>query len=590
MLLDEPAVAEPPALPRTPARLGLVAAAIGMAAVALHAVTVLQGYFWQDDFVIIQRAAAAAPYDPAYLFQDYNGHLAPGMFLLAWVVTAIAPLSHPVAVIPLLVAHAGALLAFWRLLVVCFGARRAVLVPFTAFALSPVILFSTLWWSFAIQMTPLLLAMAAALDCHVRYLRVRRVGYAVGAVLWLLAGAAFYEKAILIPALLYAVTVLLGAGPVAAFTAHRKLWLAYVVLIAAYAVVYLSATSSAPAPPQTDVPDTAEYVRRAVLDTFLPGLFGGPWPGTATGMTWPEPAVGVRVAVAVAALALVVGGIVVSRRRGALAWAALGGYLTVDLTLVALNRLPQFGVLIGNDPRFLADAVPVALLMGAFAFLPPLGAAGRVRFDGLATAVTAMFAVSAVFSVLSLAPAARFAEARAYVTAVRAALSADPDIPLFDGRVPDHMMVAWGFGPEAQLSRLTPLLSVGARFDEPAETLYLVDTAGAPREVKGLSWAVDGEKGPVRDCGWAVTGETTSVPLATPVRGKHVLRIGYYTAEAGELAVTVAGVEQLVRVEAGVHRVDLVVSGAFSRIDLRRTTPAAAVCAVTVQVGQPWVG
>ncbi|GAA4430226.1 hypothetical protein ACFQV2_03135 [Actinokineospora soli] len=590
MLLDEPAVAEPPALPRTPLRLGLVAAAIGLAAVAVHAVTVLQGYFWQDDFVIVQRAAAAAPYDPAYLFQDYNGHLAPGMFLLAWLVTAIAPLSHALAAVPLLVAHAGALLAFWRLLVGCFGARRALLVPFTLFALSPIVLFTTLWWAFAIQMTPLLLAMAATLDCHVRYLRTRRLGYAVGAVLWLLLGLAFYEKAILVPALLFAVTVLLGSGPVAAFTAHRRLWLAYGLLIVLYAVVYLSATSSPPAPPQTEVPDTAEYVRRALLDTFLPGLFGGPWPASATGMTWPEPAMAVRIAVAVAALALLVGGIVVSRKRAALAWLALGGYLAVDLTLVALNRLPQFGVLIGNDPRFLADAVPVAVLMGAFAFLPPAGRPGRVRGDAPVTALTAMVALSAVFSVFSLAPAVRFEEGRAYVAAVRGALAADPDLPVYDARVPEHMMVAWGFGQEALLSRFTPLLAVGARFDEPAESVYLVDGAGTPKKVEHLRWTVDGEPGPVKDCGYAVTGEVVGVPLATPVRGKHVLRIGYYTADAGELAVTAAGVEQLVRVEAGVHRIDLVVSGSFSRVDLRRTTPGSPVCAVTVQVGQPWVG
>lgn len=590
MLLDEPAVAERPPLPRTPARLGLVALLVGAAAVGLHAVTALQGYFWQDDFVIVQRAAAAAPYDPAYLFQDYNGHLAPGMFLLAWVVTAIAPLGHAVAVAPLLLAHAGAVLAFWRLLVVCFGGRRAVLVPFTAFALSPIILFSTLWWAFAVQMTPLLLAMAAALDCHVRHLRTGRAGHAVGAFLWLLLGLAFYEKAVLIPAVLFAVTALLRGGPRAALTGHRAVWLAHAALIVAYAVVYVGATTAPPAPDQVATPDTAEYVRRAVLDTFLPGLLGGPWPASATGMTWADPPVLVRIAVGLAALAVVAGGIAVSRGRAALAFSALAAYLAVDLALVALNRLPQFGVLIGNDPRFLTDAVPVAVLMGAFAFIPPLGEPDRFRLDGFVTAVTGMFAVSAVFSVVALAPAARFAEGRAYVANLRAALTADPDLPLYDARLPEHMMVAWGFGQEAMLSRLTPLLPVRARFDEPAATLRLVDDAGRPQPVEELARPVAGDPGPVPDCGYAVTGETTAVPLAEPVAGRNALVIGYYTAEAGELAVTTAGVEQLVRVEAGVHVVSLVTSGSYSRVDLRRTDTGAAVCAATVQVGQPWVG
>ncbi|MGX7825465.1 hypothetical protein ACTG9Q_10265 [Actinokineospora sp. 24-640] len=590
MRLDSPAVGGRGRL------LGAAALLIGLVPFALHATTVLSGYFWQDDFAIIQRAAAAVPYDPAYLFQDYNGHLAPGVFLLAWLATAISPLNHTVAVLPVLAMHAGALLAFWRLLVVCFGARRAVLVPFAAFAFSPIVLFSTLWWAFAVQMVPVLLTMAAALDCHVRHLRTGRRGYAIGAVLWLVAGLAFYEKAILVPALLFAVTALLapsGAEALSwAWREHRKLWFGYGALIACYALVYLILVSVPPAL-GTPTMDTAEFVRRAVVDTLLPGLFGGPWPGDAVGMTWADPAAAVRVAVGLAAVAVVAGGIARSRRRAVLAWAALGGYLAVDLVLVATARLPQFGVLIGSDPRFLADAVPVAVLMGAFAYLPPGERAERGRRAvvpaAALTALTALFAVSATVAALSLATAVPFTAARDYVANVRSALQARPDLPVFDSHVPNDMMVTWGFGHDARVSRLTALLPVRARFDQPAETLHMFDTTGTPRPVEGVLAPVAAEPGPVAGCGWAVTGELTAVPLTEAVSGKLVVLIGYYTADAGEVSVSVAGAEQLVRVEAGVHRLSLVVDGAFSRIDLRRTTPAAAVCVDTVQVGHPWV-
>ncbi len=145
----------------------------------VHAWATLNGYFGQDDFILTYRAAHAAPYDLGFLFQDYSGHLQPGAFLLAWIVTAVAPLNHTVAVLPLLAVHAVTLWLCWRVLTRLFGRRWAILPPFAVFAASPLILFPTLWWAYAMQLFPLLLAMFAALHAHLRYLDGSRPRHAV---------------------------------------------------------------------------------------------------------------------------------------------------------------------------------------------------------------------------------------------------------------------------------------------------------------------------------------------------------------------------------------------------------------------------
>src|SRR4051812_4051153 len=62
------------------APLRAVVVLVALVPFVVHAIAALQGYFWQDDFVITYRAAQANPFDPGYLFQAYNGeHLAPGM-------------------------------------------------------------------------------------------------------------------------------------------------------------------------------------------------------------------------------------------------------------------------------------------------------------------------------------------------------------------------------------------------------------------------------------------------------------------------------------------------------------------------------
>ena len=588
MTLDRPLVSSKPQAddPTTPTLANLRAAALAIGAVpyVVHAFLALNGFFWQDDFVITYHAASASPTDLAYLFHAHNGeHLAPGCFVLAWLITAIAPLNFAVAMVPLLAIQAGASVLFWRVLVRCFGMRWAILPGFAVYTFSPLILLPTLWWAYGVQLLPLLLAMSGALYAHVKYLQTQAPRQAVYAGLWLIAGLAFYEKAALIPGLLVAVTMLLAPAGQAFAEARRYalLWLGYAVVLAGYIALYLTLTDP------NSVPDDGhrhseflELVRRTVVDTLLPGLFGVPG-GAGPGVSWLAPAPAVRVLTAVLALGVLAFGLVAGGRRAGLAWLLLAGYVGVDVVVLAATRLGLVGTVAGTDPRYIADAVPVAALFGTFALLGARPRAGRI-----VAVLTVLIAVAATVSLIRLAPAAQARHGRDYVATATDALAKRPGITVYDGGVPEDIMIDW-FAEDARPSRVVGLLPGAPRFDEPTEELYLLGDDGSPKPVRRLDAAVPGVPGPVADCGYAVTEQPTVIRLTSGTLGKRVLRVGYYTAETGDGLIGAGDKVIPVRFESGLHQLFVPVEGLLGSIEVRRSTPLAPVCVTDLQVGVP---
>jgi hypothetical protein len=558
-----------------PARLSLASLVVAGAPFLVHAWVALHGYFGQDDFVITYRAAHADPLDFSYLFQDYSGHLQPGTFLLAWVETTVAPLNFAVAVVPLLVMHAVALLLFWRVLVHCFGARWALLAPFAVFAGSPLVLFPTLWWAYGMQLLPVLVAMAAALLAHLRHLDTGHTRFAVHAILWTVGGMLFYEKAALFVGVLFGVTVLRGSTIGEAVVRHRYVWLAHLALLAAYAALYFGLTASQTDGDPVAAAEVAEFAYRSIVDTFLPGLVGGPLAAPGGGATWATPPLAVRVVAVVVAVALVV------LRRGK-AWLLLAGYLLVDLALVAVTRLALVGPTIGADPRYLADAVPVAVLCASFAVLRP----DREPRRWAVVAVALVVVAGSVASFLRLAPALQYREARDYVATARAAFVEQPDIVLYDTGVPRTVMLDW-FIADAYTSRVVGTMPDAPKFDRPTETLYTLDGNGRPRPIIELTDSVRGEAGPDPDCGHLVDTEPVRIPLTGASFGRRVLRVGYFTADTGDGTITVGDTRVPVSFEEGLHVLNVVVTGTYGTVEVARNLNLAPLCVTDVEIGLP---
>src|SRR5258705_12261533 len=69
------------------------AAALIAVQLVVRAVLAFRGYFYWDDLILTGRAGTQGLLSPTYLFDDHDGHVMPGAFLVAGGITRLAPLN-----------------------------------------------------------------------------------------------------------------------------------------------------------------------------------------------------------------------------------------------------------------------------------------------------------------------------------------------------------------------------------------------------------------------------------------------------------------------------------------------------------------
>jgi hypothetical protein len=576
------------ALGERPSAVTLAAFVAGVVPFVLHTWAALRGSLAQDDFVITYHAAKAGPFDFGYFFQDYHGHFAPGGFLLADLLTAWAPLNFALLMAPVLLMQAAASVLLWTVLVRCFGRRWGILVPFTMFTTSTLLLVPTLWWAYAIQVAPVLLATTAALHAHVRYL-ADGGRWAIATVAWTVFGLAFYEKAVFIPVLVAGVTVLLGVS----LRRNVVLWGVFAAVLAGYAAVFLALTTSQVgqgAGPVT-VGTVADMTGRMLGDTLVPGMVGGPWSGPGPGATFAPSGVVVRILLLLAAVVVLVAGVRTGGSRARKAWLLLGLVFAADVALSAATRLTEVGPELGSDPRYVADLALVVVLCVTFAFLEPKpldrpsdSVPSTVKRP-LVLALCLALIASSVVGFSRLAPGLRFDHSREFLANARASMERDPDLILYDTTVPNDILHGW-FGENARTSRVVGLIP-GVRFDQPTSRLSLLDDSGSARLITGVEPVSRGVPGPVAGCGYPVGENLVRVPLDTPVLGRYLLRIDYFTSDGGEGVVDRDGVRVPVWFQPGLHTMYLPIEGLFDKVGFQLSAKGAPVCLAKVEVGKP---
>lgn len=576
----------------------LVAAVLAVAQLVWFTVELLRGYFWQDDFALLYLGGSR-PLSQLLLW-DYSGHLQPGMFVVCKVLDRVAPLNWPVAASLLVVLHAVAVVILWRLLVRLFGARWAILVPFVLITFSPPTFVMTMWWAYGMQLLPVQLALLGALYAHVANLQEPSRWRGVQSVLWTLFGLTFWEKAALIPVVLFGVTMALATGNlwqrlVSAVARVRWLWLGYLALLAGYSVLHASRTPTAGSSALT-----ADNVRALVSymlgDALAPALLGGPWSGDWVGFrSLASPQAWVLVVTWTVTAVVIVAGLWLSRWRAAAVWLTLAGYVVVSVVMVALTRLTTaLGPIPGADRRYIADMQVVGVLLAALALLRPrieaavAGATGRpswlparrlpvwVPVVGLAAVV---FGTS--LSITGALPEQRHDAGRRFVTNVRAVSEQEPNLVLYDSAVsPDFMHML--FGDYTMSSRA--LFGLGLHYDQPTADLRMLDNTGTPRPI-GLVETVQSAAGPVKDCGYLLGREVVRITLDDrAAKPRMVAVVGYYAQQAWDGLVTTPKAQIPVRFEAGLHNVYVVVDGPFDEVLVQAEGP---VCVGEVRVGLP---
>src|SRR5215207_8339666 len=297
---------------------------------AIRAVLAFRGYFYWDDLILTGRAGTQSLLSPAYLFDDHDGHVMPGAFLVAGVITHLAPLNWIGPAISLVVLQLLASLALLRALRVILGWRPVLLLPLTFALFTPLAVPGFAWWAAALNSVPMLAALAWVCADAVLLVRTGNQHYAITGLLVYVGGLLFFEKAGIIPFVAFTIAALLGfvtgSGSVTdVWRRGFRLWVPSLVVTVVWIVVYLTVVDQKRW--SLDVAMTWDLLSRSATHGIVPGLVGGPWDWQrwAPASPWATPPVAVMVLGWLALAAVVVLSLRRKERIGPV-WLVAAGY------------------------------------------------------------------------------------------------------------------------------------------------------------------------------------------------------------------------------------------------------------------------
>ena len=427
-------------------------------------------YFRQDDFHDLDLAVDH-PFNWSYLSFIGSGHLIIGLRIIAWPLVRVAstPYNWALASTVSLAFVAAASVAALRLLRDLFGERPAILIPLIVYLLTPLTIPDLGIWSSAMESVPLQLATFMALSAHLRYVRTGRTPHLAAAACWIVFGMIFFEKGIVLPLLLFAITAgflterrSLLAGSLRSLRGFWKAWVLYAVLVIGYLAILMVALRTSASQPKVPLSSAGvlTFVWELVRDTFLPGAIGGPWqwfpvPGGSFSFAAPPPSL--------VALSVIVGVVVVAvsiwlRAYAWRAWLIVAGWVVAaDMLPVVIGRLNTFNPsVLGLETRYVADATPVLAVCIGLAFLPiaagselpsrPARGRRRMVLDAqtLRSAVAAFVAVfifGSIWSVQAYENVTNGSEAADYIANATLALKDAPaGTPVVDRPMPQNIV------------------------------------------------------------------------------------------------------------------------------------------------------
>jgi hypothetical protein len=538
---------------------------------------------------------------------------------IAWLLARASLYNWLLASAVTAVLVAAASLALLRLLLTLFGARSAILVPLAVYLFGPLSLAAVAWWSAALEILPLQLAIFMAVNAHVRYLRGQQSRYLIAAASWLAVGMAAADQGALVPLLLLALTAAYfapGRWTQAArqvLTSYRRAWLVYGAVLACYAGVFcycLAGSGISPAGPGL-ASRLYQFAGTLIARTALPGALGGPWRWLASGFAQAAPPLALECLAWVLA-AIVVAASCLYRMRAWRAWVILLGWvIAADIVPAAISG---FGTLpptsLGTQTGYLTDATPVLALCLALAFVPlkdaplkdaplkdaPLkGAPVEPRPIPRPVRVVTLlafclFAAGTVVSQQAFEAASAGPAARSYIATARLAVRTAPaGTVIVAGPTPATIMDP-GFFSASQASTASVIgpLSRGKQAQRWADVLDGVvadpmtfDDRGQLRPVTVLGPARSRRRG----C-WDVTPAAQDMTLPGSLyRWPWTARLAY-SGPAGLLAVSFGGDWDQVMVPAGQHVVYVPVVGEGDKVSLQFAGPnSRALCVTGVTVG-----
>jgi hypothetical protein len=484
------------------------------------------------------------------------------------------------------------------------------------YLLCPLTMLDLRWWSTAMELLPLQIAVFMALNAQVYYVRTGRFRHAIAVAAWLVFGLIFFEKALILPLVLLGVTSgFLMEGPwprtiARCLVKYWKSWVLEVLIVTAYAVVLSQSLQTSTAQPTVSgVSQTFSFTWGLLKNTFVPGALGGPWQWFPTedaqyaasappGMlAWL--AVIVAVAVILASIAL--------RRYAWRAWAILAGWLVAaDVTPVVLGRVEVLNAgALALETRYVSDALGVLVICLGLAFLPltgqpdirrrtaiPAGTqVGRLAAAGLVGA----FVIGSVWSVQDLQATTSGLQTRLYIDNARLAVAQAPaHTVIADSQVPTTIMIG-AFGQNADTSRVIgPMEDAAAKArlrwtSSPRGTIDHLMVFGTDGRLRQAAIYGQTSAAPVagRQCHPAAHGRVVATFPAPADPHSTVLRIAYLadTAAGGaDMTVRYGSSTQQLAIEPGLHSAYLAIRGSAATVTI--LSPAIrGLCVGDVKAG-----
>jgi hypothetical protein len=567
---------------------------------AVRAVLAFRGYFYWDDLILTGRAGTQSLFSAPYLFDDHDGHVMPGAFLLAGGITRVAPLNWVGPAISLIVLALIASLALLRALHVILGWRPVLLIPLTFALFTPLGVPGFAWWAAALNCLPMLAALAWVSADAILLVRTGNQRYAVTGWLVYLGGLLFFEKAAVIPFVAFAVAALLAhvTGDRSAlrtvWNRGRRLWLASLALTVAWVALYLAVVDQKRW--SSDLPMTWDLLRRSVTHGIVPAIAGGPWswerwPPASPWATPPPAAMVVGWAVLVAVLVVSL----IRKQRIGPVWLLAAGYALACQVPIYLMRSSKFTALeLAQTLRYFPDLVVVLALCGAVALRAP-NRPGSGWLDASTPRTAATVALAGAFVAASWYSTATFLTswrdnpAQPYLLNAERGLAsahAVSDAPLLDQEV-DPLVLQRVAAPENLASHMFALLSDRPEFSSATDELRMLDVSGRVVDAK-VTWVRTIKPGPSPRCGYFVQPDA---PIRMALDGPLLpadwtAEINYLANNDGSLMMSLPdGAATKVPVHPGLNRVFVRLPGAGDAINVRANTAALSVCIASGPVG-----
>ena len=580
-------------------RVPVIAAVLIAVALVVRGALAFGGYFYWDDLILVGRAGTQDLLSWRYLFDDHDGHVMPGAFLVAGIMTRLAPLVWFWPPLSLVVLQLLGSLALLRTLHVILGWRPVLLVPLTFALFTPLGVPGFAWWAAGLNSLPMLAALAWVCGDAILLVRTANQRYAVSGVAVFLGGLLFFEKAAVIPFVAFAVVSLLGyvAGERnSVLTVGRRgarLWIASLVVLAVWVVVYVVVVDQQRW--SWDLAMTWDLLRRSFTHGIVPGLVGGPWAWQrwAPASPWAVPPLTVMVLGWVALTAVVAVSLARKQRLWPV-WAAALGYAVACQIPIYLMRSSRFTALeLAQTLRYLPDLVFVLALLCAVGFCAPNRRSPRLDVSPARTlavvALCGVFVASSLYSATTFLTSWRDNPTRAYLQTAQASLAAAhsaSDAPMLDQEVDPMILqrVAW---PENLVSHMFALVRDRPEFAGATTELRMLDMTGRLVDAK-VTWVRIIRPGPTPRCGYlAQPDAAVTMPLDGPLLpSEWTTELNYLANTDGSMTLALnEGPETRVPVHPGLNRVYVRLSGAGDAITVRAQTAALSVCLASGPVG-----